>query len=335
MAFERFIGPCLAIVAVQVASAATVTLLPSKDNTLIQWSEEAPGANPLLSNGLGDIYTGRTNQDGQEQATMSIRRGLVHFDVGGAIPSGMTIVSATLTMRDERGRNGDPAVRLHRVLQDWGEGTSFFQGGQGAPATDGDATWFHTFYNAADPQSSPTWSNPGGNYSPTTSAEVIVTDDLGGGQLFSWSGAGMVADLQGWLAAPASNFGWMLIGDESRGQSAKRLNSRESTEPPNVPPTLVVEYAFAGDYNDDGLVDAADYIVWRKWSGSAATLPNETETPGEVTAEDFGVWKTHFGTTRENHGTQAITTVPEPGCGMLVFLGLGGIYLVWPRLAMK
>jgi hypothetical protein len=34
-----------------------------------------------------------------------------------------------------------------------------------------------------------------------------------------------------------------MIGDESAGQTAKRLNSSESTTAPNVPPSLVIEYA--------------------------------------------------------------------------------------------
>ena len=55
----------------------------------------------------------------------------------------------------------------------------------------------------------------------------------------------------------------------------------------------------AGDYNDDGRVDAADYVVWRKTLGTAYQLPNEGPgvTPGMVTQEDFNVWRAHYGET--------------------------------------
>jgi hypothetical protein len=234
----RYQPASLAIALVPVLSsfvgAVTVPLNPSKDNTLIQRTDPAG----QLSNGLGDVFVGRTNQDGQGTATISIRRGLVQFDVAGSIPAGSTITGVTLTMRDVMGLNGDPVVRLHTVLQDWGEGTSFQNGGMGAAATENDATWLYRFYNAATPALSPAWSTPGGDFNPVASAAAVISDDLGGLQLFSWSSAGMVADVQSWLDNPAGNFGWLLQGDESMGQTAKRLNSGESA----VPPVLSITY---------------------------------------------------------------------------------------------
>jgi len=314
---QSFVAVCLALVGAAAASvsAESVVLVPSKDNTLIQWSAATEGANPLLSNGLGDVYVGRTNQDGQEEATISIRRGLVQFDIAGAVPGGMQITGATLTMRDVRGLNGDPQVRLHRVQQNWGEGSSFFEGGQGAPATDGDATWLHTHYNAANPAASATWVSPGGDYETIASAEATISDDLGGGQFFTWSSAAMVDDLRTWLQDPDENFGWIVLGDETRGQSAKRFNSHESTESPNARPMLDITFepVFAGDYNDDGSVDAADYTVWRNSLGGAESLVNETVTLGSVTTEDYDVWKSSFGTMEVRTGSAA--AVPEPATG--------------------
>lgn len=214
-----------------IAAADVAQLTPAKDNTLIQQSNPAS----QLSNGQGDIFVGRTNQDGQGPATISIRRGLIQFDIAGGIPAGSTITGVTLTVREVTGLNGDPTVNLHRVLQDWGEGNSFFNGGGGAPAADGDATWLYTFFDASNPTSSPAWTTPGGDYSPTASGSTVISDDLGANQFFTWSSSihpQMVVDVQGWLDNPASNFGWLLIGDESRGASAKRINSGESAFPP-------------------------------------------------------------------------------------------------------
>ena len=217
--------------------AASIQLTPSKDNTLIQRTDP----NAQYSNGLGDIFCGRTNQDGQGEATISIRRGLMAFDIAGSIPAGAAITGATLTMVDVMGNNGDRTVELHRVLQDWGEGTSYQGGGQGAPATEGDATWLYTFYDYDDPASSPTWNSPGGDFVSAASTSQVV---LGGvsGQTFVWSSAGnpeMVSDLQMWLDSPADNFGWLVFGDESQGQTAKRLTGRHSS---TNAPLLEIEY---------------------------------------------------------------------------------------------
>ena len=54
-----------------------------------------------------------------------------------------------------------------------------------------------------------------------------------------------------------------------------------------------------GDYNSNGIVDAADYVFWRERLGSSTTLPNEVSgvTPGSVTNEDYGAWRARFGRT--------------------------------------
>jgi hypothetical protein len=77
-----------------------------------------------------------------------------------------------------------------------------------------------------------------------------------------------------------------------------------------------------GDYNGNGIVDAADYVVWRK----GGPLQNEVAgvTPGQVTQEDYTAWRARFGNTAgigSAIGNQ--TTVPEPAIGMLLLVGVG------------
>ena len=50
-----------------------------------------------------------------------------------------------------------------------------------------------------------------------------------------------------------------------------------------------------GDYNRDGIVNAADYTVWRNNLGSGTALPND-DTAG-VGPDDYVRWKTNFGQT--------------------------------------
>lgn len=77
----------------------------------------------------------------------------------------------------------------------------------------------------------------------------------------------------------------------------------------------VIAPFLAGDYNDDGIVDAADYTVWRDGS----TLLNETVTPGFVTEEDYTVWQDNYGS-----ASAALVAVPEPTTvWMLAVLGVG------------
>lgn len=73
-----------------------------------------------------------------------------------------------------------------------------------------------------------------------------------------------------------------------------------------------------GDYNNDGLVDAVDYAVWRENLGASVELPNDT-TPGTVTSEDFTVWQANYGAAPP---ASAVAT-PEPAAIVLVSFVLG------------
>jgi len=70
-----------------------------------------------------------------------------------------------------------------------------------------------------------------------------------------------------------------------------------------------------GDYNANGVVDAADYTVWRNHPLGPGILLNDV-TPGKVSAEDYDVWKAHFGQTAGS-GSLAGYAAPEPASLML------------------
>ena len=50
----------------------------------------------------------------------------------------------------------------------------------------------------------------------------------------------MVADVQGWLDNPATNSGWVLVGDETQ-QNSRRFDTRENPVP-EFRPQLLIEY---------------------------------------------------------------------------------------------
>ena len=71
----------------------------------------------------------------------------------------------------------------------------------------------------------------------------------------------------------------------------------------------------AGDYNNDGVVDAADYVVWRNGLGTTFT-PN-----------DYNVWRANFGA-KSGAGSGSGAAVPEPISAWLCVTCLGALLLV-------
>jgi hypothetical protein len=69
------------------------------------------------------------------------------------------------------------------------------------------------------------------------------------------------------------------------------------------------ESGIPGDYNNDGKVDAGDYIAWRK--GSTA-LHNEVTTIGSNTAQDYTEWRKRFGNVTGSGASLDSVTIPEP-----------------------
>ena len=76
----------------------------------------------------------------------------------------------------------------------------------------------------------------------------------------------------------------------------------------------------AGDYNNDGVVDAADYVVWRHSLSNNAPLKNETATLGTVDQADYDAWRSHFGATL-GQSLNSTSVVPEPSANLLVVVG--------------
>jgi hypothetical protein len=67
-----------------------------------------------------------------------------------------------------------------------------------------------------------------------------------------------------------------------------------------------------GDYSDDGIVDAADYVLWRK-------------NPSDYGANGYDVWRDNFGNIAPGSGSGlgGNSAVPEPAAGLLfVIAGL-------------
>ncbi|MEN0111116.1 MAG: hypothetical protein AAF805_10375, partial [Planctomycetota bacterium] len=71
-----------------------------------------------------------------------------------------------------------------------------------------------------------------------------------------------------------------------------------------------------GDYNGDGVVDAADYTVWRDTDGSNLLLAADGDDDTVVDADDYTVWANGFG------GSVSAAPVPEGGAACLALMSL-------------
>jgi hypothetical protein len=78
----------------------------------------------------------------------------------------------------------------------------------------------------------------------------------------------------------------------------------------------------AGDYNGDGIVNAGDYVTWRRAIATGETVLNETATPGVVDQADYDAWRANFGATNSPGSGSSATlgAVPEPTAGTLFAL---------------
>ena len=213
-----------------VGTADVVVLNPTQDNTIYEPNDD-------ISNGAGSrIFVGHTNDELK-------RRALVSFDIAGNLPAGSIVNSATLRMEFTRAPDGAVTsdVTLHRLLADWGEGTSNANGqeGEGRAAKDSDATWVYRIYDTGNPSGSPAWSSAGGegDYVIGASAATTVGGKTAYGS-YTWSSVAMAADVQVWLDTPSTNHGWMVKGLESGTKTAKRFDSREGS----IPPTLEIDF---------------------------------------------------------------------------------------------
>ena len=211
----------LAISAVSLAMAAptraaTLVLLASEDTSI---SENTP---TIALGGDLDVPIGTTNTltNGQDA------RGLFKFDLAGQIPGGATIDSVTLTLSVVR-QSTSPASStygFHRMQQSWNPS----------------ATTWNTRV-AGTP-----WTTPGAQdaipsaYAAASSGTTPVIASVG--TFTTTSTAALVADVQGWVDAPSSNLGWMLISDSEGILGSARRFAMSEYGTPSSRPQLTVNY---------------------------------------------------------------------------------------------
>jgi hypothetical protein len=87
-----------------------------------------------------------------------------------------------------------------------------------------------------------------------------------------------------------------------------------------------------GDYNRDGIVDAADYVFWRK-AAASGDMRVDSNGDGVVGLEDFTYWRRRYGNSMLGGSGASGGLVPEPSC--LVLFVVSTILLALPRRRTK
>lgn len=267
-----FVGRMFVLMAVLVGvsrrlQADSVTLGALKDTSIFS-------NNPTNTAGGNDVmYVGKNNNG-------ATRRSLLQFDIAASgIPAGSTVDSATLTLHINgwtgNGAFGaDRTISLYRVTSDWGDGTtgsggSSGGGGQGTvSAVDGDVSWTYRSWSSTDPVPPHlSWSTAGGDYDAVASASLVISDSPTAVQLddsFSWTGAGMTADVQAWLDGSLNNNGWLVRETEATDGLLVRFYAKQYATTV-LRPKLTIVYTPVPEPGTLTLVTLAAIVVaWQR-----------------------------------------------------------------------
>jgi hypothetical protein len=99
--------------------------------------------------------------------------------------------------------------------------------------------------------------------------------------------------------------------------------------------------AVAPDFNGDGIIDLADYAIWKAHVGimsGASVLDGDADGDGDVDGADFLKWQRNVGKSMPWNGAGSgsgnqLSTVPEPTSLML--LACGSLALAFGRRRVK
>lgn len=238
-------------------------------------------------------------------------------------------VTITLDLNYNDGNGSDGTWQLFGRIDDTGNGTNGEFGLAAVRAliddidfgTGGDAITFA--------------SGIGAMSGPTVMQHTSGTIDLFYGQDLSESQTSVVSNVgnsgdtllsSGTFSAGANpDFGQDNSGATTLFTQALFLNTDSGPFGPSIDAdnTLTVVNTnlggLAGDYNLNGIVDAADYTVWFDSLGSTTELAADGDNSGTVDTADHGLWQSNFNSLA---ASATASSVPEPSAlNMMLIIG--------------
>lgn len=205
-----------AVAALLAASshAEVVTINPSGDATLHE-------AFPNNNVGANDFIVAGTSGFALPTTQLARTRALIKFDLAGRVPAGATITRArvTVTVVTAPSQTGS-MFSLSKALAPWTEGRGVGPSGQSAQIDE--VTWNSRVAGSSS------WQVAGALGASDVAQTESATAPINQVGSYTFESAGLISDIQSWLAAPANNFGWVLWGQSAAARSGRQFASREA-----------------------------------------------------------------------------------------------------------
>jgi hypothetical protein len=152
---------------------------------------------------------------------------------------------------------------------------------------------------------------------------VLGTYVVNGGptqDAFLWTEAGGFHDLGDLVQGGLTAAGWANLADAYGGNGGPYIiGDGRLTNGSSQIFELAPYASLPGDYNHNGIVDAADYVVWRKGLGTT------------YRQADYDVWRAHFGQTAGGGAAlpsaEPLSAVPEPTSCVLMVIAAVAVFI--------
>jgi hypothetical protein len=161
------------------------------------------------------------------------------------------------------------------------------------------------------------WTYDADNFSPTPTTWTptgATTGPVGNVTNRQSPYPSSLAEYQTTIRVRSTTSSLVVFGTLTEGTGGTRLNGFE---------LAVAPAGVDGDFNDNAVVDAGDYVVWRKNEGTANTLPHDP-VGGTIGSQQYSIWRTNFGRTPGSGSAVSGSSVPEPDS---LFLLLTIVYI--------
>lgn len=111
----------------------------------------------------------------------------------------------------------------------------------------------------------------------------------------------------------------------------------------DISASIVLAPILPGDYNHNGIVDAADYVVWRNSLSSTTNLAADGNGNGSIDSGDLTTWRAHLGQAASGAGagtsvdSSSSAAVPESSAFGLAMIAISAVLAIgrrpWRRTA--
>jgi hypothetical protein len=161
-------------------------------------------------------------------------------------------------------------------------------------------------------------------------------DHLNISGLLTLNGDLNVALINGFVPAVGSSFDLIDWGTRSGTFTNVNLpaipNRGWDTSRLYVDGLISVTSTLSADYSNNGFVDAADFVTWRKNVGQpAGTLRNDT-TGLPIGDDQYNLWRSNFGAAVSGE-SESLAAVPEPDSVLSIYIVslLAGSWRIWRK----